>query len=136
MKDDLEMESLLKEMRLQSLPADLQERMAEPPPRRARWNRVLAPGLLAAAAVWIVMLVLPDRSPESGGAQGPVTVLERQSSLVDKRVVAIIQGEGQAWELSDQEWLDEEIAICSTSSMQVRLTTTRRELVCEPIPYL
>lgn len=136
MKEDLELESILKDMRPQSLPSDLKARMSEPPARPIRWSRAVVPSVSGAAAVWIALLVLPDRSPDSEEAPEPVTVLTQQSSLIEKRVVAIIQAEGQAWEVSDQEWLDEEVAICSTGSTQVRFRTTRRELVYEPIPYL
>ncbi|MDF1851661.1 MAG: hypothetical protein P1U85_12565 [Verrucomicrobiales bacterium] len=135
MKDDLEIESMLRDLRPQQLPADLRTRMKEPPVRTDRWKRVVAPAVLAAAAVWVVSLILPSMPPRAGGTLEPVTILQQQSSLIDSRVIAVIQGDGQAWEVMDQEWLDEELAICSSSSVQVRFTATRRELVYQPVPY-
>lgn len=136
MKDDLDLESQLRNLRPQVLPTDLQARMEEPPARPSPWKRIVAPAILAsAAAIWAIVLNFPSAAPPQDQSAEPVTIVQQQSSLVGSRVIAVIEREGQAWELTEQEWLDEEIAICSTSPVQVRLTATRHELIYQPVPY-
>ena len=95
----------------------------------------MAPAVLATAAVWAIIVNLPSTPPQPDEREQAITVLQQQSSLVDSRVIAIIEREGQTWELTEQEWLDEEIAICSISPVQVRLTATRHELIYRPVIY-
>lgn len=135
MKDDLELESLLRNLRPQGLPADLRARMDEPPFRRSGWKGVVVPVVFAAAAVWVFFLALPSGVPQESEGVPPITIRQQQSSLIDSRVVAVIEHEGQAWELTEEEWLDQEIAICSSSPVQVRLAETRHELVYHPVEF-
>lgn len=135
MKDDLELESLLRELRLQELPADLRARMAEPPARRHHWKNIVVPCVLAAAALWVFFLVFPFGGAREAGGIPPVTVRQIESSLIASKVIAVVEQEGQAWELTEEEWLDEEIVICSTTPVRVRLAETHLKLVYHPVKF-
>jgi hypothetical protein len=136
MKDDLDLEAQLKQLRPKPLPVDLEARMESPPARPFRWKRLVVPTLLlATAALWAFFVAPPSASPPPDQGPEPITIVQQRSSLIESRVIAVIEREGEAWEITEQEWLDEEIAICSTSPVEVRLTTTRQELICEPVIY-
>ena len=135
MKDDLELESLLRELRPQGLPADLRARVAEPPVRRRHWKNIVVPCVLAAAALWVFFLVFPFGGAREAGEVPPVTVRQIESSLVDSKVIAVVEHEGQAWELTQEEWLDEEIVICSSTPVRVRFAETRHEWVSHPVRF-
>ena len=135
MKDDLELESLLRDLRPQELPADLRARMDEPPSRRSGWKSIVVPCIFAAAAVWVFFLAWPSVVPQESESVPPITIRQQQSSLIDSRVIAVIEHEGQAWELTEEEWLDQVIAICSTSPVRVRASETRHELVYHPVKF-
>ena len=135
MKDDLELESMLRELRPQKLPDDLRTRMQEPPARPSRWKRIIVPVSLAAAAAITFLLTIQSTSPPADESAAPITIVQQQSSLINSRVTAVIEHNGQTWELIEQEWVDEEVAVCSTTPTRVRLAVTRHELVYQPVTY-
>ena len=79
---------------------------------------------------------------ESGGttdtATGPpdhLTIIEQNSILADSRTIALREHEGRMWELVEQEWHDDTVALCSTSPVRVRSTVIRPVTVWLPVQF-
>lgn len=137
MNDDSQLEAALRSMRPGKLPADLRTRMAEPPPAAGPrlWKRPLAILPLAAAAVW---LLWPGLAPPPATPAAPpptLTLHEQRSTLIDSRPLKFIEHDGQLWEIAEETWREEELALCSTSPLQVQTTETTRQIVCQPVHF-
>jgi hypothetical protein len=143
MTPDQEIESLLKSLQPAELPPELRRRMQQAPDARAEKvlhfpiHRRLVIALTAAAACGAAWLSLRGPDPvERPAVEAPaVSVRQTQSTLVATRPISLVEHDGRVWELAEQEWLDEDIALCSTSPVRVRLAETRREVVYRPVAF-
>jgi len=136
MNDDAELETLLRGLRPGKLPADLIATMKHPPARDTLpwWRRpviFVAPLAAALAIAFFLHQSAPTRPP---GPQA-VTFRQSQSTLLQSRPLEMVQIEGQLWELAEQEWLDEDTALCSAAPVKVKLTEIRHELVWQPVRF-
>jgi hypothetical protein len=140
MKNDEELEGILRGLRPGPLPEDLCARMVEPPARIERvvvrfpWGRWLAGAGVVAACVAVWMSDLREQGGEATEG-GVVSVRQRQSVLLESRSLAVIEHEGRVWEWAEEEWLDEDVAFCSATPVRVRSAVTRREVVCRPVDF-
>ena len=144
MKDDSFIEDEIRKLRPAALPADLRMRMRNEPalPKPSRLRRILpiaaAAGLAAAACVAIVVS-LPDRPGSTADASPAppdhLTIIEQSSTLADTRTIAIREHQGRMWELVEQEWHDDTVALCSTTPVRVRSTVIRPEIVWVPVNF-
>jgi hypothetical protein len=139
MKTDDPLENLLRGLRPAPLPADLAAEMREPPDvtppaTLLPWRRFAAMAGLAAAcaALWWS----PARKSPTPEFQEPaVSVVQRQSTLLDRRSLAVVEHEGRVWEFAEEEWLDEELGLCSATPVRVRSKATRHQVVCRPVDF-
>lgn len=140
MKDDNELEALLRGLRPGSLPADLRTAMRTPPvrPRRARRRHLAVMALPLAAAIAaavMIALFLAGEGPVGDSAADAITIRQSRSTLVESRPLERVQIKGRLWELAEQEWIDEDLTFCSLSPVGVKLTATRHELVWQPVRF-
>ena len=139
MNDDM-LEAALRGLRPAALPADLRERMKSPPPsERAtlpwwRSARVIVTASLAAAAAVAWMLVPPAAGPADPTPR-TVRIHQTESSLLAERTLAVEEHDGRVWELVEQEWRDDLIALCTDSPVRVRYSETRVERLCQPVDF-
>jgi len=139
MNDDL-LEAALRELRPAALPADLRARMKCPPPPELvtvpwwRSARVIVTASLAAAAAMAWMLVPPAAGP-ADPAPRTVRIQQIESTLLAERTLAVEEHDGRVWELVEQEWRDDSIALCSSSPVRVRYSETRLERLCQPVDF-
>ena len=137
MKDDLELESMLRDLRPGQLPPDLRARMTEPAASSPLWKRLPLPTAIAAAfagaagTLWLVM----QPQPQGQSSASPITVHQHRSTLIENRPIEVIEYQGQFWELTEQKWLDEDIALCSATPVRVRLSEIRHELVYQLVQF-
>jgi hypothetical protein len=140
MNDDL-LEAALRTLRPAALPADLKARMQAPPPLEPAtvpwWRnvRVIGAASLAAAAALVWMLVPPPASGPADPAPRAVRIHQTESTLLAERTLAVEEHDGRVWELVEQEWRDDSIALCSDSPVRVRYSETRVERLCQPVDF-
>lgn len=141
MNDD-NLEKLIRSLKPAPLPADLKTRMRPEPMRPngfvSRQNITIA----AVAAVLIGMVCLavflrsdPPVDVVARVSEAPVSVLKKDSTLLSSRILAIEEHEGQLWEVSEEEWRDDTLALCSAGPTKLNSTVIRRELVCSPVKF-
>jgi hypothetical protein len=140
MNDEL-LEAALRELRPAALPTDLKARMqAQPPPGPVTlpwWRdvRVIGASLLAAAATIVWMVVPPSASHPVDPLPRSVRIHQTESTLLAERTLAVEEHDGRIWELVEQEWRDDSIALCSDSPVRVRYSETRVERLCQPVDF-
>lgn len=141
MNDDL-LEEALRNLRPAALPVDLMARMQAPPPplpATVPWYRnvrVIGVATLAAAAALLGMWVPPSASGPADPAPRTVRIHQTESTLLAERTLAVEVQDGRVWELVEQEWRDDSIALCSDSPVRVRYSETRVERLCQPVDFL
>jgi hypothetical protein len=139
MNDDL-LEAALRDLRPAALPADLKARMKCPPPLERptldglRKLRVIGSASLAAAAA-LVWVLLPPATGPADSAPRTVQIHQTESTLLSERTLAVEEHDGRVWELVEQEWRDDSIALCSSSPVRVRFSETRVERRCQPVDF-
>jgi hypothetical protein len=133
--DDLE--NQLRSLSPGTLPDDVKLRLAQSPQAvdmkgfRIR-HLVFAGSALAAAACELFML-RPSYviSPEPAS----VSIYHQESTLISAKPMGYVERDGRMWSLEEQQWQDEEIALCSNSPITLRSTRERVELVYEPVSF-
>jgi hypothetical protein len=55
--------------------------------------------------------------------------------LLAERTLAVEEHDGRVWELVEQEWRDDSIALCSDNPLRVRYSETRVERLCQPVDF-
>ena len=144
MNNDPFIENEIRKLRPAALPADLRDRMREEPVVRqsSRLRRVLplatAGALATAACVAIVIKLRVRPEPAIHAGSGPpeeLTIIEQNSILADSRTIALHEHHGRMWELVEQEWRDDTVALCSTSPVRVRSTVIRPVIVWRPVEF-
>jgi hypothetical protein len=137
MNDDSRLEARLRSLRPASLPPELLGRMKEPPPgpTPGPWGRMLAATPVAAAAAWLLWWSLSPEPTTPPGEPPALTIHEHRSILVESRPLKFIEHDGRLWELAEETWREEEIALCSTSSLRIQTAETHRQLVCQPVDF-
>lgn len=134
------LEKEIRSLRPAPLPQDLLARMAQPPPvahsRPARkvLRVVFGTALAVAAAVaimahWPAPTVIPSAAPPS------LSIRQQRSVLLDTRTLAVLHRDGRTWEMAEQRWRDDDLALCSAVPVQVRSARIRREIVCQPVDF-
>lgn len=146
---DHDLENLVRSLRPAPLPGDLRTRLSAEPLRLKKpgnHRRVLVSLAMAAAAIMlmvaIILLLRPDRpdrpaklvsSPEEPGR--PVSVIKKDSTLLSSRVLSIEEYDGELWEISEEEWRDDTLALYSGGPSQLNSTAIRRDVVCTPLKF-
>lgn len=141
MMDDKELEERMRRLLPAPLPADLAERLADEPAIEEEpvsekvipWRAIVGAGLAAAACVLLFwgydgMVGSPDE-------ESPISVTTKESTLLGKRTLSVLEHEGQVWELAEQEWRDDVLAYCSNSPVRVQSSEIRTELVYLPVEF-
>ena len=150
MNDSSDIENMLRSLHPHDLPGDLKRRLDTPPTRRSRpaaWRHTLTAASAAAAAACLAWF-LPKFSLQSGSdsfshhpattaipTSAPLAVHHSESTLIDSHSLGFLQRDGRMWSIEEQQWQDDEIACCSNSPVRVHQTSSRREVVCEPVRF-
>jgi len=149
MKDD-ELENLMRSLKPAPLPSDLKARLSPEPmrprPKQGRWKV-----FLTAAATFAIALfswsVFNDRDSPTADSTFetpnspapvpnlPVSVLKTDSTLLNSRTLAIKKIDGELWEVAEEEWRDDTLALCSAGPVKLNSTVIRREIVCSPVQF-
>ena len=130
-----ELESLLRSLQPKAIPSDIAARMEHPPaPLPNRKRTVIRFFLAAAAAVALWIATTANNTPIRKSPE-TITIRKQQSTLVESRPIALVEHEGQIWELHEEEWRDEDAAICSATPISVHLARTRHELAYHPVKF-
>lgn len=138
--NDSRLEEQIRSLRPASLPPDLLARMAQPPlamnPRRTRkiLRVVFGAGLAVAAAV-AIMAHWPAPPVTPTAAAPSVSIRQQRSVLLDTRTLAVLHRDGRTWEVAEQQWRDDNLALCSAVPVQVQSAAIRREIVCQPVDF-
>ena len=145
MNDDEKLEHELRMLRPGPLPEDLKTRLSQEPPtsgepkkgRTVSWSFLT----IAAAACLVAMIAILMNRSNPGEDQlahndAPhVSVLQSDSTLLNSRPLALREHDGQVWEISEEEWVDDIVALCSATPVRVRSTESRKEIVCRPVEF-
>lgn len=137
--NDQELEQQIRNLRLGPLPAELRSRLREEPATefpRPRWKSArwaMAAAVVAAAA--LTFLVSPDQPSDEVAVEDPISVIQQEATLIGTRVLETREYEGQRWELVEQQWRDETVAVCSATPVRVRSTVIRPEAVWVPVRF-
>ncbi len=145
MNDDDLLEEELRQLMPSPMPEDLRERLAvEPTLLEAPRSRRIVPwaivGLAAAACLVALITTLitrpkPDADEVASEAAPQLSVLQQESTLLNTRPLALKVHDGQVWEIAEEEWRDDTVALCSATPVRVRSTENRREIVCLPVEF-
>ena len=137
--NDHELEEHIRNLRPAPLPDNLKERLrSEPqsvePPSGTGINRqkvvwAMAACLVGVAVAWFLV------SRDGGYLPGtpivetspPISVLKEESTLVSTRSLETREHDGRLWELVEERWRDEQVAMCSTTPVTVRSSRIRPE---------
>jgi hypothetical protein len=138
--NDQRLEEEIRRLRPAPLPTDLKARLAREPelhgrkPRRHMW--------LAAAAALVVLaagIAAPsffrDTDTSPAVATSPVSVIQRESTLLGTRTVDQRELDGQVWELIEEQWQDDTIAACSATPVRVCSSVIRPAYVWVAAEY-
>ena len=144
--NDHDLENLIGSLKPAPLPDDLKARMsAEPrPPQKPRNYRGLfaATGVAAAAILvmaGIISILRPDRPADMASLpeepNRPVSVVKKDSTLLNSRILSIEEHDGELWEVAEEEWRDDTLALYTGGPSRLRSTVIRREVVCSPLKF-
>jgi len=133
------LEDEIRNLRPAPLPPDLLARMARPPsvaiPRRTPnvLRIVFGAGLAVAAAVAIIASW--PAPPVTPAVPPSLSVCQKRSVLLDTRTLAVLHRDGRTWEVAEQRWRDDNLALCSVVPVRVQSASIRREIVCQPVDF-
>lgn len=140
--NDNDLENLIRSLKPSPLPGDLKARMSAEPMRPKVTGARRQLFIAAAAAVLVGVITVttfmrPDRPAEtvSSDLESPVSVIKKDSTLLNSRTLAIKEHNGQLWEVSEEEWQDDTLALCSVGPTKLNSTVIRREVVCSPVEF-
>jgi hypothetical protein len=145
-QDESSVESALRKLRVAPVPDDLFARLvgAEPiamPARPQRsWQRAAWAGLaLAAAACCLLVFRQPGPGPGGEGPSVtrhlPVRQMHHEATLLDQRVLAVIQRDGQMWEIAEEQWVHRAELVQASPAGEISATLLKREFVCRPVVF-
>lgn len=141
MNDD-QLTEQFRKLRPAPLPRDLQERLAAEPEVLATSSR--SPRLWWAAAATIALLAVAltvllnphETAPLTEEAEElPISIVSKESTLLGTRTLAQQEHEGQLWELIEEQWRDDTVAICSATTAKVRSSIVRPEVRWVPVVF-
>lgn len=155
---DQDLETLLHQLKPAPLPDDLQSRLSAEPGRsmRARKRKItaLVSGLAAAVAGILGLMILVSSRTRTGSdavsvgagqlpapderkvvTPRPVSVVKKDSMLLNSRLLEIREYDGELWEISEEEWRDDTLVLYSAGPSQLNATVIRREVVCAPLNF-
>jgi hypothetical protein len=140
--NDQHLEDQIRKLRPAPLPPELRSRLCEEPPveltrhpaHRVRW--AIAAAVVATAT--LVFLVIPDNQPSEVIAEddGYLSVVQQEAALVSTRTLETREYNGQLWDLVENRWREETVAMCSATTATIRSTEIRPELVWVPVEFL
>ena len=92
------------------------------------------------AAIGFITLLRPDQpavvdSPDPIESETPVSIIKKESTLLNSNTLAFEEIDGQLWEVSEEEWQDETLALCSAGPVKLHSTVIRREVVCALVEF-
>jgi hypothetical protein len=64
-----------------------------------------------------------------------LSICQQRSVLLGSRTLAVLHHDGRTWEVAEQQWRDDKLALCSAVPVQVQSATIRREIVCQPVDF-
>ena len=150
MKND-ELENLMRSLKPAPLPDDLKARLSAEPLRQkqkanhGRWQFAGAAAAMLAIGLFVFFIMTQRDSSKneqdpplitlSPSEESPVSVLKTDSTLLNSRTLAIKEIEGQLWEISEEQWRDDTLALCSAGPVKLNSTVIRREIVCSPLEF-
>lgn len=140
MNDDYLAEQI-RRLRPTSMPQDLRDRLAGEPAPLAPSSRVprlgwAAAAVLALLAVSLTFLLNPEvESPQATTESRPISIVSQESTLLGTRTLAQQEHDGQLWELIEENWRDDTVAICSATTAEVRSSILRPEVRWVPVVY-
>ena len=144
MKENEDIENRLRRLKPSPMPRDVKEKVSEEiaafgsdrPRIVSIWSVAASLGIAAAVCLMIVFFPGTPGSPGPDEGEMPVSVLKKESTLLESRPVAILHHEGQTWELTEQKWRDDSVAYCSASPVRVETSEIRLEMVYLPVDFL
>lgn len=141
--NDQDLEDLIHSLKPAPLPADLKTRMAAEPMRlrsSTRWRSISIAAAAVAVGVLSFLVFFQSEKPAeddvaSTDVEAPVSVLKKDSTLLRSRTLAVKEVEGQLWEVFEEEWRDDTLALCTVGPTRLNSTVIRREVVCSPVEF-
>lgn len=144
--NDQELENLVKSLKPSPLPGDLRDRLATEPSRTTsspRSRMIFIALSIAAAAVVVFCGTILFHQPEAASdplvegkeQKRPVSVVQKDSTLLSSRLLSIEEYDGELWGVSEEEWRDDTLVLYSGGPSQLSSTVIRREVVCAPLEF-
>jgi hypothetical protein len=131
--NDESIEKLLRGMRPEALPDDVCAALQETP---VKYRSFAKQRVMAVAALLLLGTVLFWFNRPSSPVTAPVlTIRHQESTLLSSKRLELRQENEVWWEKCEQEWLDEDTALCSNNPAVVRYTGKRREVVWQPVDF-
>ena len=145
-QEDPSVESALRKLRVAPVPDDLFARLVNAEPKQSGATRfhvrpalAWAVPLFAVAACWLLVLRLsPPVRPEQGHGVArdvPVRQLNHEATLLDERVLVVIQREGRVWEIAEEQWMHRTELVRASPAGEITATVFKREFVCRPVVF-
>lgn len=139
--NDQDLEQQIRKLRPGPLPPELRSRLREEPavnlPRRPRHLGRWAMAAAVVVAATVGALVFPDKQADEVAVEDnkPFTVIQEEATLIGTRTLERREHDGRLWELVEQQWRDETVAVCSATPVRVRSTVIRPEAVWVPVKF-
>ena len=136
--NDQRLEEEIRRLQPAPLPADLKARLAREPElheRKSRRSMWIAAALVVLATGIVAPSLFRDTAPSPAIAAAPVSVIQRESTLLGTRTVDQRELDGQVWELVEEQWRDDTVALCSATPARVRSTVIRPTYVWVAAEY-
>lgn len=149
--NDQDLEQQIRKLRPGPLPPELRSRLREEPPidlpsRRRHLGRWAMAAAVVGAAILGVM-IFPDKPSKQVAVEDGTTnelavedheaftVIQQEATLIGTRTLERREHDGRLWELVEQQWRDETVAVCSATPVRVRATVIRPETVWVPVKF-
>ena len=143
--NDRELENLFRSLKPAPLSEDLRERLGDEPERPQASSKrgavVVGWSVAAAVAVFGGLVFFPssdnpmESDPIADESDRPVSVVQKDSTLLSSRLLSIEEYDGELWEVSEQEWRDDTLVLYSGGPSKLNSTVIRREVVCAPLIF-
>lgn len=134
-------EQQIRKLQPAPLPPELRARLREEPPaelpRSRRHGVRWAMAATVVVAAVLLILVSPHQQPNEVVAEDDdhFSVVQQEATLLGTRTLETREYDGQLWELVEQQWRDETVAVCSATPVRVRSTVIRPEAVWVPVKF-
>lgn len=138
--NDQRLEEEIRKLRPAPLPSDLKARLAQEPelhgrrPGRKMWLAAAAALVVLATAIAVPSL-LHDTPTTQADAAAPLSVIQRETTLLSTRTIDQREHDGRVWELVEEQWQDNTVCVSSATPVRVRSTVIRPEYVWVAAEY-